>query len=179
MARTMFRLLIVLVLLVAFAAPAFAQEECPAGFAQYYVNVDTGSDEPPVGTMESPLKSVEKATELIGATGGCIISLAADGSQTLQVIAASEAAPAEAAAEAAPAEAGAEAAPAEAAAEAAPAEAAPAEAAAVAEQEVQVPDTGAALPPLVVNLLLVVAAIGMALVGWFILRRASVDAANK
>lgn len=176
MARTMFRLLIVLVLLVAFTTPAFAQEECPAGFAQYYVQTDTGSDEPPVGTMESPLKSVEKATELIGATGGCIITIGVDGSQTLQVVAASEAAPAEAApAEAAPAEA----APAEAAAEAAPAEAAQVEAAAVAEGEVQIPDTGAALPPLVVNLLLVVAAVGMALVGWFILRRASAGATNK
>ena len=165
MARTMFRLLIVLVLLVAFTTPAFAQEECPAGFAQYYVQTDTGSDEPPVGTMESPLKSVEKATELIGATGGCIISVGLDGSQTLQVVAASEAAPAEAApAEAAPAEA-------------APAETAPAEA--VAEGDVQVPDTGATLPPLVVNLLLVAAAVGMALVGWFILRRASVGASNK
>ncbi len=173
MSRTLVRLLIVVALLVTFVTPTFAQDECPAGYVTLYVNPDAGVDDPAVGTMEQPLKTPEKAVELLGTGSGCVVTVDAAGQQVgLQVV--------EAAAEAPAAEAPAEAAPAEAPAAEAPAEAAPAEAAAEAPAEAaaevvepEVPDTGAALPPLAVNLLLVVLAAGLVAAGVFAQRRAS------
>jgi hypothetical protein len=164
MSRTLVRLLIVVGLLVTFVTPAFAQDECPAGYVTLYVNPDAGVDDPAIGTMEQPLKTPEKAIELLGTGNGCVVVIDAAGQQ-VSLLVVEPAAEVEAAAEA-PAEAAAEA-PAEAAAEAAAVEDATED-----TEEPEVPDTGVALPSFALNLLLVGFAAGLVLAGVFVRRRA-------
>ena len=86
MSRSLMLALVVVMLLAAAVVPTAAYTSpCNAGIA--YFQPDGGNDASPNnGTKDKPFKTRAKAESLIGAQGGCVLELDADGDQVGKAI---------------------------------------------------------------------------------------------